>query len=140
MNTDITWCSQEGCPNKDCFRNMEGVKFEPNIPISMAPLKYTEACPLQPPEGDSLTLVQIADKHEIDYQIVYNAVSASGLLRRYRKGWLYNEREVLNACVGYLRRREMMHEEKLYEFYSKRQHVEDCLKRLEINDLDLYQK
>lgn len=148
MNYDMTWCSEENCPHTECVRNMKNGEFnpEPNRPFPFANLKYSRACPLTAPsealpeEGTHLTLTQIAEKHEIDYQIVYNAVSVSGLLRRHRKGWQYDEKEVLRNCVRYLKNREALHEEKLYEFFSKRQHVEDCLQRLEINDLDMYQK
>ena len=142
MNYDMTWCNQENCPHTECIRNMKNGEFnpEPNKPFPLANLKYSRACPLivPPEEKTHLTLTQIAEKHGIDYQTVYNAVSASGMLRRHRKGCQYDEKEVLKDCVAYLGKREMMHEEKTFYFYTKRKRVEECLEKLALGNLDEY--
>ncbi len=49
-----------------------------------------------------MTIKQMAKKYNLDYQLVYQAISFSGILVRRCKDMEYSESDMIQSCVSYI--------------------------------------
>lgn len=127
MMLDRTWCAEQDCPETDCYRNMRNIELQVGVPYSMAFLKGTEDCTIAKGYGrEKLTIQEIGRKGGMPYNVVYQALSEAGILKR-GKNVRYDVKSALQFCVIYLHKRIRKENMKLTDLKSMLQCIENVL-------------